>query len=155
MSEAWPDVYNAGKYLNSNLKLLTKSSSSSSSTEFNNILPWNIFQMITNTVPISMIIVINYSMKYSIPYWFWENVNGNWYNNMIKIFKWRKSHCRTNISVRRKKEIQKSRTVGVTVRDPRQKVNHLSKVRWWNLYSQCIRLIKVELDEMTPEVITF
>ena len=33
-----------------------------------------------------------------------------------------------NASVRRKKEIKKSRTVRVTVRDPSRKVNHLSKV---------------------------
>ena len=30
---------------------------------------------------------------------------------MIRVSRWRKSHCRTNTSVRRKKEIQKSRTV--------------------------------------------
>ena len=35
---------------------------------------------------------------------------------------------RRNTSARRKKEVQKSRTVKVPVRDVRRKVNHLSKV---------------------------
>ena len=43
-------------------------------------------------------------------------------------FQWRESHSRTNTIVRRKKEIQKSMIVMVTVRDPIRKVNHLSKV---------------------------
>ena len=30
---------------------------------------------------------------------------------MIKISKWRESHCRTNTSIRKKKQIQKNRTV--------------------------------------------
>ena len=38
-------------------------------------------------------------------------------------FQWRESHCKTNTSVRRKKYIQKSRTVKVTLRDPSTKVN--------------------------------
>ena len=41
-----------------------------------------------------------------------------------------KSHCRTNTSIRRKKEIQKSSTVRITVWDPSKKVNHLSKIIW-------------------------
>ena len=40
----------------------------------------------------------------------------------------RENHCRTNISARRKKEIQKSWTVKVMVRDASKKVNHLSEV---------------------------
>ena len=47
---------------------------------------------------------------------------------MIRISQWREGHCRTNTSVRRKKEIQKSRTVRIIVWDPSRKVNHLSKV---------------------------
>ena len=43
-------------------------------------------------------------------------------------FSMEESCCRTYTSVRRKKEIQKSRTVRVTVRDPSGKVNYLSKV---------------------------
>ena len=46
----------------------------------------------------------------------------------ISVLQWRESHCGPNTSVRRKKEIQKSRTVRVTVRDLGRKVNHLSKV---------------------------
>ena len=43
-------------------------------------------------------------------------------------FPMEESHCRRNTRIRRKKEIQKSRTVRVTVRDPSRKVNYLSKV---------------------------
>ena len=50
-------------YINSNLNPLTKFTSSSRSTEFKDILPWNISQMITKTIPISTRIVINYAMK--------------------------------------------------------------------------------------------
>ena len=68
--------------------------------------------------------------KIGTPFWAWWNVNGNWDNNMTRISQWRESHRRTNTSVRRKKEIQKSRSVGVTIRDPSRKVNHLNKVIW-------------------------
>ena len=45
-------------YINSNLNPLTKFTSSSRSTEFKDILPWNISQMIMKTIPISTRIVI-------------------------------------------------------------------------------------------------
>ena len=110
-------------YINSNLNPLTKF------TEFKDIFPLNISQMIMETILISTRIVISYAMKQGIPSWVYWKVNGNW-ENMTRISQWRESHCRTNSSVRRKKEIQKSRTVKVTVRDPSRKVNHLSKVIW-------------------------
>ena len=53
-------------YINSNLNPLTKLTSSNRSTELKDILPWNISQMITKTIPISMGIVINYAMKQSM-----------------------------------------------------------------------------------------
>ena len=53
-------------YINSNLNPLTKFTSSSRSTEFKDILPWNISQMITKTIPISTRIVIIYAMKQGI-----------------------------------------------------------------------------------------
>ena len=37
--------------------------------------------------------------------------------NMIRSSQWRQSHCRTNTSIRRKKKIQKSRTMIITVWD--------------------------------------
>ena len=117
-------------YINSNLNRLTKFTSSSRSTEFKDILPWNISQMIMKTIPISMRIVISYAMKWGILLWISWKVNGNWDNNMIRISQWRESHCKTNTSIRRKKEIQKSRTVRITVRDLSRKVNHLSMVIW-------------------------
>ena len=38
-------------------------------------------------------------------------VNGNWDNNMIRIFQWLESHCRTNPSITRKGYILNSRTI--------------------------------------------
>ena len=86
--------------------------------------------MITKTIPISTRTVISYAMKRDILLWIWSKVNGNWDNNMIRVSQWRKSHCRTNTSVGRKKQIQMSRTVRITVWDPNWKVNNLNKVAW-------------------------
>ena len=71
-------------YINSNLNLLTKFTSSSRSTKFKDILLWSISQMITKTIPIGTRIVICYTMKQGIPFWVWWKVNGNW-DNMIRI----------------------------------------------------------------------
>ena len=95
-------------YINSNLNLLTKLTSSSRSTEFEDVLPWKIFQMITKNIPISRGIVISYVMKQGYLCWVYWKVNGNWDNNMIGIFQWRESHRRANTSIWRKKEIQKT-----------------------------------------------
>ena len=112
-------------YINSNLNPFTKLTSSSRSTKFKDIIPWNISQMITKTIPISTRIVISYVMKWGILLWIWSKVNGNWDNNMIRLFHWRGSYCRTNTSDRIKKKIQKSRTTRITVWDMIRKVNHL------------------------------
>ena len=45
---------------------------------------------------------------------------------MIRISHWRESYCRTNTSGRRKKDMQKSRTMWFTVRDTSRKVNHVN-----------------------------
>ena len=55
-----------GVYINSNLNPLTEFISSSRSTEFKDILRWNICQIITKTIPISTRIVISYAMKQGI-----------------------------------------------------------------------------------------
>ena len=117
-------------YISSNLNPLTKFTSSSRSTEFKDILPWNISQMIMKTIPISTRIVISYAMKQGILLWILCKVNGNWDDNMIRISQWRESYFRTNTSVRRKKEIQKSRTMRIAVWDSSRKGNHLSKAIW-------------------------
>ena len=54
-------------YINSNLNSLTKFTRSSRSTEFKDILPWIISQIIIKTVPISMRIVISNARKLDIP----------------------------------------------------------------------------------------
>ena len=51
-------------------------------------------------------------------------------NNIIKTLQFREIHCRTNTSIRKKKEIQKTRTLRVTVKDPSRKFISLSKVIW-------------------------
>ena len=53
-------------YINSNLNPLTKFTSSSRSTEFEDILIWDISQMTMKTVPISVRIVISNAMKQDI-----------------------------------------------------------------------------------------
>ena len=52
-------------YINFNLIPLTKFTSSSRSTEFKDICPQNICQMITKTAPISTRIFISYVMKWA------------------------------------------------------------------------------------------
>ena len=52
--------------INSSLEELTKFSTSSRSTEFKDILPWNISHMITKTVLISARIFISCAMKRDI-----------------------------------------------------------------------------------------
>ena len=74
MSEVWPDTY---ELISSNLNPLTKFTSSRS-TEFKDILPWNISQMITKTIPISTKIVISHAMKQGILFWVYWKVSGNW-----------------------------------------------------------------------------
>ena len=92
-------------YINSNLNQFTEFTSSSRSTKFKDILLWNISQAITKTVPISTRIVRSCVMKWGISMWIWWKANGNWDKNMIRISQLRESHCRTNISIRRKYEI--------------------------------------------------
>ena len=134
-------------YINCNLNPLTKFAATET-LEFKGIFPWNISQIITETVPVSMRIVIGYVIKQGIPFWFWWKVHENW-NNNVRIPLSRESHCRTNTSIKRKKEIQKSRTVRVTVRDPSRKVYHMSRVIWdfYNFY----RLFQVY--EFYPEYV--
>ena len=67
MSEAWPDTVDKGYVHQFQPEPILKFTSSSRSTEFKDILPWNISQMITKTVPISTRIVISYALKRFIP----------------------------------------------------------------------------------------
>ena len=129
-------------YINSNLNPHTEFTSSSRSTKFKDICPWNFTQMIRKIIPLSNRIVISYVMRQGILFWVWWKFNGNWDNNIIWISHWRESHCRTNTSIRRKKQIQNNRTVTVTVRYPSRKVNHLSKVIWdWHIITEFTRFI--------------
>ena len=100
MSEAWPDTYDERYIHQFQPEPTYKFTSSSTSTDFKNILPWNFSQIIRKTVPSGMRIVISHVMKWGTPLWVWK-VNGNWDNNMIGISQSRENHCRTNMSVRR------------------------------------------------------
>ena len=80
-------------YINSNLNPPTKFNSSSRSTQFKDILPWNISQMIisndhdhlSETIPISTRILISYAMKQSISFQVWWKADKDWDNNIIRI----------------------------------------------------------------------
>ena len=53
-------------YINSDLNSLTKFTRSKRSTEFKDMLPWNISQMTIKAIPISMGIVLRNAMKWGI-----------------------------------------------------------------------------------------
>ena len=55
-------------YINSNLNSLTKFTSSSRSTEFKDILLWNICPMMLKTIPVNTRIIIIYAMKRVLPF---------------------------------------------------------------------------------------
>ena len=71
-------------YINSNLKPLTKFISNKR-RYLKGIFPWNISQMITKTIRITIRIVMRYTIKQDILFWVWWKVNGNSDNNMIRI----------------------------------------------------------------------
>ena len=68
-------------YIDSNMNWLTKFTSSSRTTEFKNILQWNISKLNMKTVPISTRIVISYVMKQVVLLWIWWKVKENWDKN--------------------------------------------------------------------------
>ena len=73
-------------YINCNPNPLTKFTSSNRSTDFKDILPWNISQMNTKTTSISTTIIISYPMKQGFLFWVWRKDNGDRDNNKIKFF---------------------------------------------------------------------
>ena len=78
-------------HINSDLNPLTKFTIKGRSTEFKNILPWNISLMIMKTIPINTRIVISHMMKQGVLFWVYWKINGNWDNNMIRITQWRRN----------------------------------------------------------------
>ena len=96
-------------FINSNLHLLTNFTISSRSTEFKDILPWYISQIITKIMPISTGVVIRYAMIQNIPFWVSQKVNGNWDNNLIRISKWGKAIVEQILA---SEEINKSKRAG-------------------------------------------
>ena len=90
-------------YSNSNLNPQTKFTSNSKSSQFKDILLWNISQIVMKTILISTRIVISYSMKQGTLLWILWKVNENGGNNMIRISQWSESQSRANANVRRNK----------------------------------------------------
>ena len=119
-----------GIYFNSNLNILKKVTSSNRINKFKDIFPCNTSELITKTFPISTRTVISYVIKWVIQLWLWWKVNENWDNNMIRITQWRESHCRTNTTFTRKKEIQKLQDCANRSLGSGRKVNYLIKVVW-------------------------
>ena len=77
MNETWLGTsYEGYIYINSNLN--TEFTKSSRRNKFKYILPWNISQVITKNVPISIRIAKIYSIKWGTLLWIWWKVNGNW-----------------------------------------------------------------------------
>ena len=86
--------------ISSNLNPLTKFASSRRSTEFKDILPWNISEMITKTIWISTRIFKSYAMKRASHFEFnGKSIETTW----LEFPKWREGHCRTNTSISRNK----------------------------------------------------
>ena len=102
-------------YINSNLNIeFTKSSRSS---KFKYTLPWTISQMIRKNVPISTRIIISYSIKWGIPLWIWWKVNGNWDSTWSEVPNGGKIIVEQILASEKRKKIQKSRTMIITVWD--------------------------------------
>ena len=80
---------------------ITKFTTTSRKSEFKDILPWNIFQMITKTIPINTIPIISYTIKRGIQFWVWRKVKQNWENNLIRISLRRETNYGTNGSTGR------------------------------------------------------
>ena len=97
-------------YINSNLNPVTKLTSSRRSTEFKDILPWNISKMIMKIIPVSTRIVISYVMKRGILFWVWWKVNGIWENHIIRISNGRKAIVEQILA---SEEINKSKRTGL------------------------------------------
>ena len=106
--------------------------SSSRGIEFKDILPWNISQMITKTIPITRI-VISYAMKRGILFWVYRKVIGNW-DKMIRISQWMAIVEQVLASEEGNKS--KRARLTVTAGDSSRKVNHLIKVIWDNKVHQ-------------------
>ena len=113
-------------YINCNLNPLTKFTGSSISTKLKDIFPWNISQMITKSVPISISrrIVISYTMKWGFPFEF----DGK--SMETETATWSEFPNGGKSIVEQILASEDSESVRVTVRDLNREINHLSEVIW-------------------------
>ena len=126
MSEAGLDIFDEGYVHQFQPGPNTQFNSNSRSTEFKDILLWNISQMITKTIPIGTRTVISYVMKWGISFWVWWKVSGKRQSHEQN-FPMEGSHCRAKASI--KKEVNpKEQDCAESFGDLCWKVDHLSKV---------------------------
>ena len=127
----WGHRFNA---FNSNLNPLTSFTASSRSTEFKDIFPWNIYQMITERVQISTSFVItelsktiqwNRASRFEFDKKSMETEATTW----LEFPNWGKAIVE---QIPASEDRNKSKRVGlrVTVRDLSRKINHLIKIIW-------------------------
>ena len=138
MSEAWPDTSDGGYIPTWTHSIFTSSSRNSEfkDTEYlsNHHKDYSNQHKNSHELCYEMGHPVLSTMKWGNLFWVCWKVIGGRHNN-IRISQWSENHCTANTSIRRKKEIWKSRTVRVTVRDPSRKLNHLSKIIWEKNYN--------------------
>ena len=146
----WFDMILTMKHIqiNFNQNPLTKFTSNSRSTDFKGILPWNIFQMIMKTVPISTKIVISYVMKWDIPLWIdkksMETETTTWseFPNGGKAI--------AQQIIPSKERNKPNRTACITVWGLSRKINHLSKVVWdYKSYNRVHHIYQFQQNRLT------
>ena len=115
-------------YINSNLNPLTKFFSGSRNTKFENILPWNISQMIMKTIPSSMGIIISNVITQGIPFEFERKSMETETTTWTEFPNWGKAIVEQILS---SEEMNKFKGAGLwESQSGIWKINHLSKVTW-------------------------
>ena len=115
-----------GMYTSISAWIHSQDSLAAAEAEAEDILPYNISQIITKTIPISTKIVISYMMKRGIPFWVWWKVNGNWDKTWSEFPNGGKVIIEQILAAKDRNKSKRARLT-VTVIDPSRKVNHLSK----------------------------
>ena len=130
-------------YVDSSLNRLTKFSSSSRSTMFKDILPWNISQMITKTFPINTRTAISYVLKWGILSWIIWKVNENWETTWSEFLNGGKAIVEQILASEERNKFKRA-LLWESVWDPSRKVNQLSKVIWdITEFTRSISFIKI------------
>ena len=70
------------------------------------------------------VLVISFAMKQDIVFWVYWKVNGNWENNMSRIFQWREAIVEQIPALGERSKFKRA-GLRVTVRDPSRKVHQI------------------------------